>query len=201
VVILVVSVVWCFLLRADEGDVDQVRLKQLQEEKRKFEEKYGVLEEDSLEAVDRDIPKAVELVNNTKPSTTASQETKTATNEKQAQTQIQIQNQAQIQTETQTQAQTQQEETKPPETRTEGAYRASVVNEVKHVARQEKGSVDLDQIKDPGNKRRKTQEYLNNLWDDKADAKAQAEKAKEEEESDEGSEEEEEEAEEEEAEE
>jgi len=177
VVILVVSVLWCFLLRANEGDVDQIRLKQLREEKRRFEEKYGAIEEDSVEAAERDIPKAVELADTTKTSTKG-EETKPQPTQTQPQVQVQAHVHVQVQVQ-KTEKETTYGESKEPETKpAETAYRASVVNEVKHVGKQEeRASLDLDQIKDPGKKRRKTQEYLNTLWDDKTEAKeAQANK-------------------------
>lgn len=165
VIILAVSVLWCFLLRADEGDVDKIRLKQLREEKRRFEEKYGVIEEDSVEADERDIPKAVELAGTTKASSIAREtgETEKKTQPPPSQAQVQVNTEQE-----KTHGEPKEPETKPAE----NTYRASVVNEVKHTGKpEERASLDFDQIKDPGKKRRKTQEYLNNLWDDKNDAK------------------------------
>jgi len=176
VVIFAVSALWCLLLRAEEGDTEEVRLKQLREEKRKFEQKYGSIEEDSLDhaEVDPESPRVVEMADTnttTKPQTFVVNETVTVTETVQVAETVQagkITETVKI-AETVKVEQSQAQNDKDTETKTT-VYRASVVAEVKHVtAVEEKESIDLDQIKDPGNKRRKTQEYLNNLWDDKSD--------------------------------
>ncbi|ETO34747.1 translation initiation factor subunit eIF4G like protein [Reticulomyxa filosa] len=183
VVILAVSVLWCLLLRAEDGETDDLRLKQLQEEKRKFELKYGLIEEDSLDRTEKEILESVEMADNTKETTGTQGETKTSSTDAQPQTQTQIQ------TETQDQAQIQPQTQDPngeKNATSQYAYRASVVDEVKHVKNpEERESVDLDQIKDPGKKRRKTQEYLNNLWDDKTQKAPKAAAEEEEDEQDE----------------
>jgi len=66
IVVTVVSILWCFLLRINVSPMEEQRVKQLQEEKTKFEAKYGTLddvEDESGNRTQKQTAQMVEMVN------------------------------------------------------------------------------------------------------------------------------------------